>query len=528
LKTRIDGLVYYPWREPEHIFSCLQAGKREAGGTGTVVKKQSVLASWVGGNDLKAVEGGEIGPILSTLNRVGFDSVELLCSYPAEIVEPYLDWLRQQVDVSIAAHYVSLSSPVHFGEIYQAASQQLKRLSISSNQLSILLSPGTPAMQAVWILLGKTRYPATFYQSSLEQGVQQVEVPFEIAAEYVPAADTISTDKLVQLAGLDAPVDAAFDSIVTQSERMLALKAQAQILAAKQIPVLIYGETGTGKELFARAIHNAGPRSAAPFVAVNCGAIVPELIDSTLFGHKKGAFTGAITDRPGVFQQAHGGTLFLDEFGELTPDVQVRLLRVLQEGTFTPVGSSQELKVDVRLIAATHRNLMQEVARGRFREDLFYRIAVGVLHLPPLREREGDLLLLSEKLLAGIASQDASLGDKKISAEAKNLILQHPWRGNVRELQSTLLRAALWCSGNLIAAHDIEQALFKLPHAQADVLAMNVAQGIDLQKIIAGVAGHYLRKALALTGNNKTRAASLLGLKSQQTLSNWMDKYGIE
>jgi len=493
-----------------------------------VAKKQSVLACWIGGNDLKVIAGGEPGPILSTLRSVPVDSVELLCSYPAELVEPYLAWLRQQIALPITAHYAKLSSPVHFGEIYQAANQHLKRLSTSSNQLSILLSPGTPAMQAVWILLGKTRYPAIFYQSSLEQGVQQVEVPFEIAAEYVPAANTISTDKLVQLAGLDAPVDAAFDSIVTQSERMLALKAQAQILAAKQVPVLIYGETGTGKELFARAIHNASPRSAAPFVAVNCGAIVPELIDSTLFGHKKGAFTGAIADRPGVFQQAHGGTLFLDEFGELKPDVQVRLLRVLQEGTFTPVGSNLELKVDVRLITATHRNLMQEVAHGRFREDLLYRIAVGVLHLPPLREREGDLLLLSEQLLGGIASQDVSLGNKKISAEAKNLILQHPWRGNVRELQSTLLRAALWCSGDLIAAQDIEQALFKLPDAKADVLAKDIAQGIDLQQVIAEVAGHYLRKALALTGNNKTRAASLLGLKSQQTLSNWMDKYGIE
>lgn len=491
-------------------------------------KKPQILVCWVGGNDLKAAVGSEVGPIFSTLQAASFHRVELLCSYPAERVEPYLAWLRKHVALPVEAQYESLSSPVHFGEIYQAASKLLDRLSASHADLSILLSPGTPAMQAVWILLGKTRYPATFYQSSLEQGVQQVEVPFEIAAEYVPAANTISTDKLVQLAGLDAPVDAAFDSIVTQSERMLALKAQAQILAVKQVPVLIYGETGTGKELFARAIHNAGPRSSAPFIAVNCGAIVPELIDSTLFGHKKGAFTGAIADRPGVFQQAHGGTLFLDEFGELMPDVQVRLLRVLQEGTFTPVGSSQELKVDVRLITATHRNLMQEVARGRFREDLFYRVAVGVLHLPPLREREGDLLLLSEKLLAGVASQDASLGDKKISAEAKNLILQHPWRGNVRELQSTLLRAALWCSGSLIAAHDIEQALFKLPHEQADVLAIDVAQGIDLQKIISEVAGHYLRKALAITGNNKTRAASLLGLKSQQTLSNWMDKYGIE
>ena len=497
-------------------------------GSTTIVATRDVLVCWVGGNDLKAGDGKEAGPILSALRSVDFDAVELLCSYPIEHLDAYLAWLSTQTNVPIRSHHEVLSSPVNFGEIYQAASRHLKQLTTPDTRLSILLSPGTPAMQAVWILLGKTRYPATFYQSSLEQGVQQVEVPFEIAAEYVPAANTISTDKLVQLAGLDAPVDAAFDRIVTQSERMLALKAQAQILAAKQVPVLIYGETGTGKELFARAIHNAGPRSAAPFVAVNCGAIVPELIDSTLFGHKKGAFTGAIADRPGVFQQAHGGALFLDEFGELTPDVQVRLLRVLQEGTFTPVGSNQELKVDVRLITATHRNLMQEVAQGRFREDLFYRIAVGVLHLPPLREREGDLLLLSEALLAGIASQDASLGNKKISAEAKSLILQHPWRGNVRELQSTLLRAALWCPGDLIAAHDIEQALFKLPDAQADVLAMDIAQGIDLQQVIAEVAGHYLRKALTLTGNNKTRAASLLGLKSQQTLSNWMDKYGIE
>ncbi|PPC75049.1 AAA family ATPase [Pokkaliibacter plantistimulans] len=493
-----------------------------------MIKKQRVLTSWVGGNDLKAVEGGGAGPILSTLNAVTFDSVELLCSYPPEDVEPYLAWLRQQIHVSISAHYVSLSSPINLGEIYQAASQHLKRLNSASNQLSILLSPGTPAMQAVWILLGKTHYPATFYQSSREQGVQQVEVPFEIAAEYVPAANAISTDKLVQLAGLEAPVDAAFDSIVTQSERMLALKAQAQILAAKQVPVLIYGETGTGKELFARAIHNAGPRSAESFVAVNCGAIPPELIDSTLFGHRKGAFTGAYENRMGVFQQANGGTLFLDEFGELTSDAQVRLLRVLQEGVVTPVGGGPEVKVNVRLVTATHRNLMQAVAEGGFREDLFYRVAIGVLHLPPLREREGDLLLLADSLLSAMAAGDESLKSKKISAEAKNLILKYPWRGNVRELQSTLLRAALWCSGDVIGAMDIEQAMFQLPPEKQGLMSQDVSQGIDLQEIISEVAGHYLRQALKITGKNKTRAASLLGLKSQQTLSNWMDRYGIE
>lgn len=491
-------------------------------------KKQRVLICWVGGNDLKAPGGGEVGPILSTLRAASFDRLELLCSYPAERVEPYLEWLRSTVDIAIKPRYESLSSPVHFGEIYKAAQAHLEQLSSSQVDLSILISPGTPAMQAIWILLGKTRYPATFYQSSLEQGVQKVDVPFEIAAEYVPAANTISDDKFLQLANGHAPLTAAFDSIITQSERILTLKYQAQILAQKQVPVLIYGETGTGKELFARAIHNASPRSREPFIAVNCGAIPPELIDSTLFGHRKGAFTGSVENRVGVFQQAHGGTLFLDEFGELTSDAQVRLLRVLQEGVVTPVGASQDIKVDVRLITATHRNLMQAVADGRFREDLFYRVAVGVLHLPPLREREGDLLLLADSLLKEITAQDNSLKGKKISVDAKNLILRHPWRGNVRELQSTLLRAALWCSGSVIGAADIEQALFQLPQDKQSLMALDVSQGIDLQGLISGVVDHYLRQALKITGNNKTRAAGLLGLKSQQTLSNWMGKYGID
>lgn len=493
-----------------------------------MAKKQNVLLCWVGGNDLKALSGSDAGPVLSTLRAESFDQVELLSSYPAEQVEPYLAWLREQVGAQINVSYESLRSPVHFGDIYQAANTHLARLQASGIQLSILLSPGTPAMQAVWILLGKTRYPVTFYQASLEQGVQKVDVPFEIAAEYVPAANTITDDKLLQLADGHAPANAAFDSIITQSERMLMLKLQAQVLAQKQVPVLIYGETGTGKELFARAIHNASPRSSGAFVAINCGAIPPELIDSTLFGHRKGAFTGAVESRAGVFQQADGGTLFLDEFGELTCDAQVRLLRVLQEGVVTPVGGSQDVRVDVRLITATHRNLMHAVAEGGFREDLFYRVAIGVLHLPPLREREGDLLLLADSLLSGIAERDESLKGKKISVDAKKLILCGAWRGNVRELQSTLLRAALWCPGDVIGAADIEQALFQLPRGQHNPTSLDVSQGIDLQEIISEVAGHYLRQALKLTGNNKTRAAGLLGLKSQQTLSNWMDKYGIE
>lgn len=494
--------------------------------------KSQTLLSWIGGNDLK-VTGSEgdnvhaLGPILATLKSQKFDVVELLYNYPEKEVEPYLAWLREQTTTSINAYNIALSSPVNFGEIYLHANMHLARLVSDGHQLSILLSPGTPAMQAVWILLGKTRYPCRFYQSSLEEGVQQVEIPFELAVEYVPTAQSINSKKLSELSEARVPVNAAFDNILTRNARMQTLKAQAQILAEREVPVLIYGETGTGKELFARAIHNASHRAHQPFVPVNCGAIPSELVDSVLFGHKKGAFTGAISDKPGVFEQANGGTLFLDEFGELEPSVQVRLLRVLQEGSFTPVGGMKEQTVDVRLITATHRNLMEAVARGGFREDLFYRVAVGVLHLPPLREREGDLSLLADNLVSTMSDQDPLLKHKKISPEAKNIILQHPWRGNVRELQSTLLRAALWCQGDSILAQDMHQALFHMPEHNTDIMDRDISQGFDIQEIIGKVSASYIRRALEYSGQNKTRAAQLLGLKNYQTLKNWMEKYGI-
>jgi len=486
-----------------------------------------ILISWIGANDLKALKGRSPGPIAATLKNVSFDAVELLYNYPEEQVQLYLSWLEKHFNVPIQKHKAKLTSPVDFGEIYQQANKHLARINSISKELSILLSPGTPAMQAVWILLGKTRYPCRFYQASVEQGVQEVDIPFDLSAEYIPAARDLNSKKICHLAVTEVPIDAAFDNIITRNPCMQTLKAQAQILAEREVPVLTYGETGTGKELFARAIHNAGPRAKKPFIAVNCGAIPTGLVDSILFGHKKGAFTGATSDEPGVFQQASGGTLFLDEFGELEPSVQVRLLRVLQDGSCRPVGSTSEQEVDIRLITATHRNLMEAVADGTFREDLFYRVAVGVLHLPPLREREGDLLLLAETLLAALAEKDTGLKHKNISLNAKNIILSHPWRGNVRELQSTLLRSVLWCQGETITASDMRQALFQMPEKEPGILEKDISQGVDIQDIMGNVAHSYIRRALEYTGHNRTRTAKLLGLKNYQTLNNWMKKYGI-
>lgn len=491
-----------------------------------------ILISWVGGNDLKASKTISLGPIAATLKAENFDELVLLYNYPKADVKPYLAWLDTQFDIPTEAHFIQLRSPIDFGDIYQAANQHLELLSQHpSHQLSILISPGTPAMQAVWILLGKTRYLITFYQSTLEQGVQKINIPFNIAAEYIPEMSAKKGQQLQQLAVGQIPVNAAFDDIITKNPQMETLKAQASMMAQRDVPVLIYGETGTGKELFATAIHNASSRKDKSLVILNCGAIPPELIDSTLFGYMKGAFTGANADKKGLFQQADGGTIFLDEFGELPKDAQVRLLRVLQNGEVTPVGSISTTKVNVRIIAATNRNLMVEVAEGRFREDLFYRVAVGVIHLPPLRDRGGDIGLLSDSLLK-IINRDASTQidskDKKLSVKARKVILSHVWRGNIRELYSTLLRATLWAQEEEILDTDVHNALFQMPSSTEGILGREVTEGFELKGVMEEVAQHYISRALAKSHNKKKKAAVLLGLTNYQTLSNWIEKYNIK
>ena len=494
-----------------------------------------VLVSWIGGNDLKAIPEcsgchGDMGPVLSTISSNQFDKVYLLYNYPKKQTAAYLNWLSSKVSTEIEASYCKLSSPVHFGDIYKTADSALNNIwcQYSNLQLNILLSPGTPAMQAVWILLGKTRYPTNFIQSSVEQGVQNIDIPFDIAVEFLPELTEKSDKQLKELVDVKPSISTAFDDIMTQSPQLTQLKAQASLMANRDIPVLIYGETGTGKELFATAIHNASPRKNAPFITVNCGAIPSELVDSALFGHVKGAFTGASSDKDGYFQAADGGTLFLDEFGELPLDAQVRLLRVIQSGELTPVGSTQSLNVDVRIIAATNRNLMEEVVEGRFREDLFYRIAIGVIHLPPLREREGDIGLLADILLEKIntdAAGQPGYKHKKYSASGRNFILNQPWKGNIRELYSTLLRASLWSTSEEITDIELKSVSFDMPSKAEGVLNKKLGNGFEIQRVISQVISHYIDLAKKEAAGNKTKAAELLGLANYQTLKNWEKKY---
>jgi transcriptional regulator with PAS, ATPase and Fis domain len=403
-----------------------------------------------------------------------------------------------------------------------------------ATRLTYHLSPGTPAMQAVWIIVAKTRYAATLIQSSRESGLQTASIPFDISAEFLPEMHRRPDERVERLtAGLpeDAP---EFASILHKCTAMKECIARARTAAGRDVPVLLEGESGTGKELFARAIHEASPRREGQFIAVNCGAISQDLIESELFGHEKGAFTGASSKRAGHFETAKGGTIFLDEVGELPPRQQVKLLRVLQEKQITRVGSSSSIDVDVRIIAATHRNLPKAVTDGDFREDLFYRLAVAIIALPPLRQRPGDLNLLIDHLLADIndkCSDQPSWQDKKLSASARNILLNHDWPGNVRELLNTLTRAVIWSSGGKISGPEMEESLLRMPGRSTSsdgILGRSIEENFELQEVMGEVARHYLERALRESGGNKTKAAEMLGLGSYQTLTNWAEKYGLD
>src|SRR5262250_657823 len=247
-----------------------------------------------------------------------------------------------------------------------------------------------------------------------------------------------------------------FSDIITRSEAMTAVLRTAQKAAASQIPVLIEGESGVGKELFARAIHGSGERKAKPFVAVNCGAIPDNLVESILFGHEKGAFTGATERHTGKFVEASGGTLFLDEVGELPPAAQVKLLRAIQEGEVEPVGARKPVRVDVRIISATNRNLITEVKTGRFREDLFYRLHVFPIAVPPLRERAEDIPELVRHFLARFAAEEGKR-IARINAEALAVLVGYRWPGNVRQLENAMFRAVVLAEGDEIGLVEFPQ-----------------------------------------------------------------------
>lgn len=494
--------------------------------------------SWIGTADLKSAKsgGGLSGPVGQALEAEPYQKIVLLADQTEADVKTFVSWLEKNGAPTPDVRKVKLTSPTNFREIYKVASDELKALtskkSVSDN-LTIHLSPGTPAMQAVWIILARTRSTARLIQSSPQRGVEEADIPFDIIADFIPDLLSAADKKRQDESGERPPEAASFGDILYRSNEMAAVVRVAQKAALRNLYVLIEGESGTGKELFARAIHNNSPRKEKPFEVVNCGAIPAELVESEFFGHKKGAFTGATEDRLGAFDAANGGTLFLDEIGELPLAAQVSLLRVLQEGEVKRVGDPKPHKVDVRVIAATNRGLIKEVAAGNFREDLYYRLAVATLDLPALREREDDIGFLAEKLLEQVnlsAKDEPGYIQKKFSVSAKKLVISHSWPGNVRELQNTIRRATFIADKKTISGDDMALAIRPVPSELSlddGVLNQSLEQGIEIEEKFRIVAKHYLSRAIEKTGGNKTKAAELVGLRNATTLSNWLEKYEV-
>jgi DNA-binding NtrC family response regulator len=498
----------------------------------------NVLVSWVGRTDLRAAAGDReagLGPLGQAVDCSRFDEFHLLCNYPRKDMDAYLSWLRKRTPCRVVPHRVELSGPTNFEEIYEAVvgtvTHLLREKGPDDTRLTFHLSPGTPAMAAVFVILSKTRFNAELIQTSKEKGLEYASVPFEFSS-FVPDLLRRPDEELERLSAGLPPEAPEFDEIIRGRGSIInSVIEKARLVAPHKVSVLVEGESGTGKELLSRAIHKASPRRDKPFVAVNCGAIPEQLVESELFGHKKGAFTGATENRTGHFMEANGGTIFLDEVGELPLATQVKLLRTLQEGEVTLLGESKPKKIDVRVIAATNRNLADEAARGRFREDLYYRLAVMVITVPPLRDRRGDLNILIDGLVEQIyADSTYQLGveHKRLSPQAKAVFLRHPWPGNVRELRNSLLRALIWSPGKEVGVEDARAAISSAIRKHKDgILERPLGNGFDLQTLISEVAVHYLERAVKESNGVKTKAAKLVGLSSYQTFSNWLDKYGL-
>jgi len=304
-----------------------------------------------------------------------------------------------------------------------------------------------------------------------------------------------------------------FEDILAKSASMQDIFRTIVKISEYKTTVLVTGESGVGKELVARAVHRRSKRSGA-FVALNCGAIPENLLESELFGHKKGAFTDAVADRRGLFEEAHGGTLFLDEIGELPLGLQVKLLRVLEDEKIRRLGETRDLQVDVRIVTATHRDLLAETKAGRFREDLFYRLNVLHVHCPPLRDRREDIPLLIDHFLA---RNNARLGTgvRGLDTEARRLLFEYAWPGNVRELENTIERAMVLCEGDSITATDLPERV----REARDPVQMQLASGeLSVKKTMRIIEEILIRRALQKTKGNRTRAAEVLEISHRALL----------
>jgi DNA-binding NtrC family response regulator len=347
-----------------------------------------------------------------------------------------------------------------------------------------------------------------------------VSKPFNIEELRLTVARALERRRLSAEAGAASTFGGVAHQVAQiegKSQRMLEVYKLVARVATSTATVLVVGESGTGKELVARAIHSRSPRATKPFVPVNCTALSESLLESELFGHARGAFTGAVAAKRGLFETANGGTLFLDEIGDMGPKMQAQILRVLQDGEMRPVGGTEAIRVDVRLVCATNRDLEAEVKAGRFREDLYFRINVVTVRMPPLRDRAGDIPILIRHFLNKVAKREGRQ-EASVSPEALNVLCRHAWPGNVRELENAIERAVAVAKGNVVLPSDLPVEVYGgSPVSPAGI--------VDDRPTLGELEKRYIAMVLAECGGNKKKAAAKLGI-DRRTLYRAIERSG--
>jgi transcriptional regulator with GAF, ATPase, and Fis domain len=467
-------------------------------------------------------DGEQLGPILSLLGERPFDRVYLFAT-------PNTSAITAETAKEIGARFTgcevrSVDTPLADPTVYEDILSQLRLhfRSISEEcpeaEFFVSLASGTPQMHACWFLLAASgELPATLLHVR----------PLKFVSRHAPVVSEVdlrAAEFPVVRRGASPQPEALLEDATGLAEAVQQLRIvgdhpllhrafeTAASLAPSSVAVLVRGETGTGKELFARLIHLMSGRPKEKFVAVNCAAIPSELVESFLFGHRKGAFTGAHQDMLGKFELADGGTLFLDELGELPPAAQAKLLRVLEDGVVEPVGGIAPRKVDVRVVAATNRDLARQIKGGKFREDLYYRLNVGEVTLPPLRERRSDIPLIALSVLDRVNA--SSRKPKQMTQAALARLLNHPWPGNVRDLANVIERSVLLARGEVLDADDL---VITEPVQHADPLdALPEPQaGFSLDGFLSAARKQLILRALDRANGNQSEAARLLGVTPQ-------------
>jgi len=474
----------------------------------------------------------QTGPILSLLAEMDFGTVYLFETPTThEITEETRNAiLERHESTGVEIHAVNLDEPTDYRGIIRGLRNFIPtiRSTHSEDRLFVAVASGTPQMHACWLMLvGAGELPAKILHVRPPRFVTR-ERPLvseiDLSSDEFPTVRYLRTDTDDALKNQDLATLQQRVGIIGEHESMILVLEQAMQFAQTDASVLIYGQSGTGKELLAKLIHLGSQRSDQVFIAINCGAIPESLVESLLFGHIKGSFTGATVDRKGKFEEADGGTLFLDEIGELPLSTQVKLLRVLQEGTIEPVGGGGERNVDVRIIGATNRDLQSMIRKKAFREDLYFRLNIGELTLPPLSDRRSDIPLIAQHVLDSINGNQRT--QKRLTVEALQRLQSHNWPGNIRELYNAIHRSVTLSSKVILDADDI---IISTPVTHDDPLDSlpNPYHGFSMPDFLDSARKQLFLKAMEIAGGNRSEVGRLLGI-SPQAVAKFFNQNGDE